>query len=80
MLQTKKDSKLSGGNKSSLRNKKKNSNWKVRLQAYMDSIDEDMFDVIISGPYIRTKLTHTSDNPNKMVEKLKASQTYFAVV
>ena len=32
----------------------------------MNAIDDELFDTIINGPYIPTKLAPTTDDPNKI--------------
>lgn len=36
----------------------------------MDAIDDDLFEVVLIGPYVPTKLAHTTDNANKEVVKI----------
>lgn len=66
---------LGGGNKPPLCNKDKFANWKIRMQAYMDAIDEDLFETILNGPYIPTKLAPTADDPNRTAVKLRTEWT-----
>ena len=41
----------------------------------MDAVDEDLFETILNGPYVPTKLAPTTDDLNRMAVKLKAEWT-----
>ena len=69
------ESRTGGGSKPPMCNKDRFANWKVRMQAYMDSIDEDLFETVLNGPYIPTKLAPTTDEPNRVQVKVKEEWT-----
>ena len=67
--------KLGGVSKPPLCNREKFSNWKIRMQAYMDAIDEELFETILNGPYVPTKLAPTPEDPDRMAIKLRTEWT-----
>ena len=75
MTLNKTNSELGGGNKLPLCNKDKFANQKVRIQVYMDAIDDELFDIVINGSYVPVKLSPTVEDPNKLTVKQRAEWT-----